>query len=299
MVMRPANFDIDLLRTFVTGVELGSFARAADRLGRSPSAVSLHLRRLEDQAKRPLLHKRGRGLVPTEAGEVLLGYARRLLALNDEAMDTLREESVAGTVRLGVPQDFAEGVLPPVLARFAVAHPGVRIEVGVERTATLRDGIEAERFDLALLWDREATSALGRVPMTWLGSRAGFKRDPGDPVPLVMFEPPCLFREAAAAALDAAGIRWRVVFTSPALSGLLAAVAAGLGVTPRTPLGLPAGVRPLRPEQVALPTLPLLALSLRTSVTRPTPAVERLRTILGEALRAQFGRAAMVRPAKD
>ena len=286
--MRYAKFDLDVLRTFVTGLELGSFAKAADRLGRSPSAVSLHLRRLEDQAGRPLLHKQGRGLVPTEAGEMLLGYARRLLALNDEAIDAVRGEAVTGTVRLGLPQDFAEGMLPAVLARFAAAHPAIRVEVVIERNVALRDGIEAGRFDLALLWNQETLSAIGRVPMTWLGPRAGFRRDDGIPLALVVFEPPCLFREAATVALDAAAIPWRIVFSSPALSGLLAAVAAGLGVTPRTTFGLPAGVRPLRPERANLPVLPMLSLCLRASDARPTPPVVRLRTILGEALHAQF-----------
>lgn len=288
--MQPKNFDLDVLRTFVTGVELGSFAKAAIRLGRSPSAVSLHLRRLEDQAGRPLLRKQGRGLVPTDTGEMLLGYARRLLALNDEAMEGVRKEAVVGAVRLGLPQDFAEGILPPILARFTAAHPGVRVEVAVERTATLREGIEAGRFDLALLWDNEAGSAIARVPMTWLGSRAGFVRQQDAPVPLVVFEPPCLFREAATAALDAAGIPWRVVFSSPALSGLLAAVAAGLGVTPRTPIGLPTGVRALQPGQANLPSLPVLPLALKTADARPTPPADRLRSIMGEALRAQFSR---------
>lgn len=293
--MRLANFDLDTLRTFVSGVELGSFARAADRLGRSPSAVSLHLRRLEDQAGRPLLHKQGRGLIPTEAGEMLLTYARRLLALNDEAMDALRGEAVAGTVHLGLPQDFAEGVLPAVLARFAAAHPAVRVEVSVERTVTLRDGIEAGRFDLAMFWDRDAASAVARVPMTWLGPRARFRRNQDAPLPLVVFEPPCLFREAATTALDAAGIPWRIVFSSPALSGLLAAVAAGLGVTPRAPFGLPAGVCPLEPARANLPALPMLSLSLRSGDARPTPPVERLRAIIGEALRAQFAGTVVLR----
>ena len=131
--MQPKNFDLDVLRTFVTGVELGSFAKAADRLGRSTSAASLHLRRLEDQAGRPLLRKQGRGLVPTDMGEMLLGYARRLLALNDEAMEAIREEAVVGAVRLGLPQDFAEGVLPPILARFTAAHRLTTMEASGQR----------------------------------------------------------------------------------------------------------------------------------------------------------------------
>ncbi len=286
--MRPASFDLDVLRTFVTGVELGSFAKAADRLGRSPSAVSLHLRRLEGQVGQPLLHKQGRRLVPTETGEVLLGYARRLLALNDEGLDAVRGEVLTGVVRLGLPQDFADGVLPTVLARFALAHPAVRAEVGVERSAVLRDGIEAGRFDLALFWEPAATSPVACIPMVWLGPRAGFRRDHGTPVPLVAFEPPCLFREAATAALDKAGIPWRIVFSSPALSGLLAAVAAGLGVTPRTTHGLPPAVRPLQPSGADLPVLPLLPLSMRAAAPHPAASVDRLRTILGDALAMAF-----------
>src|ERR1700722_19005432 len=102
------NLDMDVLRTFVTGFELGSFARAADRLGRSQSAVRTQLGKLEDQVGRPLVQKSGRGLMLTTAGESLLSYARRILDLNDEALDRVRGGAVEGWVRLGLPQDFAE-----------------------------------------------------------------------------------------------------------------------------------------------------------------------------------------------
>src|SRR5579859_4531248 len=124
--MRRVTFDLDVLRTFVAGVELGSFAKAADRLGRSTSAVSAQLKKLEDQAGTSLLRKAGRGMALTEAGEVMLGYARRLLDLNDEAASAMHGVQLEGRVRLGLQEDFGENVLPEVLGRFKRAHPKLR-----------------------------------------------------------------------------------------------------------------------------------------------------------------------------
>src|ERR1700748_189968 len=128
---------MDVLRTFVTWFELGSFARAADRLGRSQSAVSTQLRKLEDQVGQRLVQRSGRGLILTAAGESLLSYAKRLLELNDEAVGNIRVAEVEGWARLGLAQDFAESWLPPVLTRFSQAYPGVRMEVQVDRSVPL------------------------------------------------------------------------------------------------------------------------------------------------------------------
>src|ERR1019366_1209895 len=129
--MTRMAFDLDVLRSFVTGIELGSFAKAADRLGRSTSAVSAQLKKLEEQVGAPVLQKSGRGMVPTAAGETMLAYARRLLALNDEAAVAVRGCDLQGWVRLGVQGEFGEHVLADILGRFARAHPKVRIDVTV------------------------------------------------------------------------------------------------------------------------------------------------------------------------
>lgn len=139
--MGRITFDLDDLRSFVTGIELGSFARAAQRLGRSTSAVSAHLKKLEQQVGAPILRKSGRGMVMTEAGEMLLGYARRLLELNDEAACAVRGWDLHGTVRLGLQEDFGETFLPQVLGSFARAHPRVRIEARIARNAELLDWV--------------------------------------------------------------------------------------------------------------------------------------------------------------
>lgn len=297
--MRRISFDPDVLRSFVTGVELGSFARAADRLGRSTSAVSAQLKKLEEQAGRPLLRKVGRGMALTDAGEVMLGYARRLLELNDEAASALRGSELEGGIRLGLQEDFGETLLPDVLGRFARAHPMVRIEARIARNAELLERVDAGRLDLALAWDVGMRSAhvepIGAVPMCWIGAAADRLRLPraGEPLPLVMLESPCLLRSAAIDALDRAGIAWRMVFTSASLAGVWAAVAAGLGVTLRTPLGLSANVRPLQNASLKLPTLGSLGLALHRAESEPAPAVVRLASIIRHELQGALAAAPM------
>jgi DNA-binding transcriptional LysR family regulator len=285
IVMSQVSFDIAVLRSFVAGMELGSFAKAADRVGRSTSAVSAQIRKLEEQAGTTLFRKSGRGLALTEAGEIMLRYARRLVELNDEAAVAMRGVDLEGWIRLGLQEDFGEVVLPEVLGRFARAHPKVRIEARVARNAELMERIETNQLDLALVWGG-STEPIAVPPMCWIGSSAvPFSRDAGEPLPLVAFDRQCLFFSAATAALDRAGIEWRVAFTSPSLAGLWAAAAAGLGVTVRTRYGLPSTVRALDSQESGLPSLPTIPLTLeRASATAPPP-IERLASILLDAVR--------------
>src|SRR5258708_30582718 len=129
MIVARINLNRYVMRTFVPGLELGILSKAAKRLGSSQSAISTQLRRLEEQVGRPLLEKSGRDLSLTTAGERLLSYAKRILELNDEVVDGLRDGEVEGWVRLGIPQDFAEGWLTSLLGRFARADPEGRVEV--------------------------------------------------------------------------------------------------------------------------------------------------------------------------
>ncbi|WP_373824606.1 LysR substrate-binding domain-containing protein, partial [Achromobacter insuavis] len=279
--MRPVTFDLDVLRSFVAGVELGSFGRAADRLGRSTSAVSAQLKKLEEQAGVPLLRKAGRGLTLTDAGETMLAYARRLLELNDQASVAVRGTRLQGRVRLGLQEDFGEILLPHVLGQFARAHPQVRIEARVARNAELLERVAAGELDLALAWDHDAARPhgvrLAELPLCWIGpavtdpARAAPARDADGALPLVAFEAPCLFRSRATDALDRAGIAWTAAFISPSLAGLWAAASAGLGLMVRTPLGLPAGLRVLATGEQGLPPLPPLSLSLYHAQGRPGP----------------------------
>ncbi|CUI66199.1 HTH-type transcriptional regulator YofA [Achromobacter sp. 2789STDY5608621] len=294
-MIRPVTFDLDVLRSFVAGVELGSFGRAADRLGRSTSAVSAQLKKLEEQAGVPLLRKAGRGLTLTDAGETMLAYARRLLELNDQASVAVRGTRLQGRVRLGLQEDFGEILLPHVLGQFARAHPQVRIEARVARNAELLERVAAGELDLALAWDHDAARPhgvrLAELPLCWIGpavtdpAGAAPARDADGALPLVAFEAPCLFRSRATDALDRAGIAWTAAFISPSLAGLWAAASAGLGLMVRTPLGLPAGLRVLAPGEQGLPPLPPLSLSLYHAQGRPGPVAAALADIVQRGVR--------------
>jgi DNA-binding transcriptional LysR family regulator len=289
------TLDLDVLRTFVIGHDLGSFAAAAERLGRSQSALSLQLRKLETHAGQALLRKDGRGLALTPAGEIMLSYARRMIELNDEALTAVRGVAVEGWVRLGLVQDFAESWLPSLLGRFARAHPGVRVEARVDRGAVLAAAVAKGELDLALVWGDlpgPHRTELTTMPIAWIGSprhQIATMR----PLPLVTFEPPCVFREVAVRALDQAGIPWRVTFTSPSLAGLWAAVEAGLGLTPRALHSTPARLTVLAGDR-RLPKLKARAgLWMHAAGGTAKPAVARLQDALIETIRnEETGRAA-------
>lgn len=282
--MRQLNFDLDVLRSFVTGIELGSFAKAADRLGRSTSAVSAQLKKLEAQIDLPILSRSGRGLVLTPRGETLFSYAKRLLELNDEAATAVRGVDLAGCVRLGLQEDFGESLLTETLGSFARAHPQVRIEARVARNAELLELLGSGQLDLALAWDSGQGFAYGQrlaeLPMCWIGRQGEVIDWQDEPLPLVAFEAPCLMRNAATAALDRAGIAWRLAFSSASLSGIWAAVAAGLGITIRTSAGLPAQLQLL----TGMPELPSIGLLLHRAEAEPNAVVKQLEAIILEKL---------------
>ena len=289
--MRRTIFDLDVLRTFATGMELGNFARAADRLGRSTSAVSAQLKKLEEQAGTLIFRKAGRGLALTDAGETMLAYARRLLELNDEAAAAVQSIELEGWVRLGLQEDFGETLLPDVLGRFARAHPKVRIEARVVRNVELIERVTSGKLDLALAWSDGTLTPhcekIAGVPMRWIGPAEGAVdwRLGSEPVPLASLEAPCLLRTAATKALDTAGIPWRLAFVSPSLGGLWAATAAGLGITIRTPIGLPRKVKPLVADAAGLPELSSLGLVLHRAEAEPGPATARLASIMLQSVR--------------
>ncbi|KWI99860.1 LysR family transcriptional regulator [Burkholderia ubonensis] len=310
------NFDIAALRSLVAGMDLGSFAKAADRVARSSSAVSAQIRKLEEQAGTPLFVKSGRGLALTDAGDAMLRYARRMIELNDEAAAAVRGVSLDGWARIGLQEDFGEAILPGVLGRFARAHPKVRIEARVAHNAELLERLDANQLDLALVWGDPASAAfvartgidseeIARVPMRWIGaagsgaagvgaagSGAAGDGDAGEPsvrlrdepLPLVVFDRPCRFFGAATDALDRAGVPWRVAFTTPSLAGLWAAASAGLGLTVRSHYGLPASVRLLDAAPLGLPELPSVPLMLLRRASSATPTVDRLARIMTQAV---------------
>lgn len=280
--------DLDLLRTFVLAVDMDSFARAADRVARSQSAVSLQMQRLEEMTGRPLFLKQGRGWQLTPTGELLLGYARQLLEINDRAVQALHDTRLEGQVSLGLPADFAETELPVILARFAAVYPDIQITIIIDRQAVLHRQLHSGKLDVIVSMGMELPSTaipVGKLPLRWIGGHTT-RIARQQPVPLLLFEAPCIIRQAGLDALEQAQLPWREVLTSPSLAGLWAAAQAGLGITLRTEIGLPAGCKVLAPA-TGLPALPVLHLFLLQQKQSPSPAVARLVDILVTTLKEQ------------
>ncbi|MDB5568788.1 MAG: LysR family transcriptional regulator [Tardiphaga sp.] len=229
-----AMFDLDLLRSFVSVVDSGGFTRAGERVHRTQSTVSQQIKRLEDDIGRPLLNRSGKQVVPTECGERLLSYARRLLALAEEARDVLAQPDHEGAVRLGIPEDFAAYRLTKLLAGFSRSRPGLRLDVRADQSTNLRRELERGDLDLALL-KRDAGGkdgiAVWPERIHWVTSKAHPAHINADSLPLIFFPTGCLYRTRAIHAIEAAGRSWHMAYTSSSLAGIQAAVAAGLGLS--------------------------------------------------------------------
>jgi len=253
--MRLPDLDLDLLRGFVAVAERGGFTAAGEALGLTQSAVSLKVKRLEDILGGPVFERLPKRVALTREGETLLSYARRMLALNDEAVRRFVAPPVAGRLRLGVADHFALRQLAPALARFRTDWPGVRVEVEVGRSHELRAKLALEALDLVLGKRREGETE-GRLlfvqPIVWVAA-PGFAPAAGAPLPLAMLPQGCMFRERALTALARAGIAAEITYTSASLLGVAAAAQAGLGVTVLGAEDLPPGLTP-RPDLPALGT---------------------------------------------
>jgi DNA-binding transcriptional LysR family regulator len=232
----------------------------------------MQIRRLEDALGQPLLLRNGRGIELTPHGEWLLDRARQLLALNDEIMASFRSPAVAGRVRLGTPDDYVLRYLPPILARFSESHPAVEVEVVCSNSTDLAERLRRSELDLALLSDGNQPPGmqairLWRGPLAWVGS-ASHATHRRDPLPLALAHPACVWRQATLAALEAAGRRWRIAYTSAMQAGTLAPALAGLAVTVCLPGPLPPGLRWLGPED-GLPVLPEFGIVLLRGPASP------------------------------
>lgn len=270
------NLDIDLLRAFVTVAETRSFSRAAERLLRNQSTVSLQIKRLEEAVRQRLLDRTPRSVALTAQGEKFLDYARRIVALNDEVVGRINEPDLEGTVRLGTPEDFATAHLPDVLARFAQAHPRVALEVTCDLTLNLLDGFRQEKFDLVLT-KREPSGGrdglrIWKEPLVWVGGEDDPAPDAA--VPLVVSPPPCVYRKRATETLTSAGKDWRITYSCASLAGSLAAVRAGLGITVLPKEMVPPGLRTF--ESGILPDLPDTEIALLSARSLSVPG-QRLR----------------------
>ena len=270
------HLDTAVLRSFVLIAEGKTFAETADMVGRSASAITLQIQKLEEQLGQPVFARTGRAVGLTIAGERLLAYGRRILALNDAAWAAFRAP-IARILRFGTTQDFSDTILPNVLRRIRMEHAEVSLTLRIDRSQTLIEAIDGGDLDLAIAIARPHECNRGTIAteaLHWIG-RDGFTLAPDASVPLALFEPPCSFRSAALAALAAEGRKHEIVASSPSLSGLRAAAEAGIALTVRTRHQITGSLADVG-AMLQLPALPEVAFALYARDGEPWPARDDL-----------------------
>lgn len=235
--MRAINLPTDLLRAFVSVIDLGGYTRAADALGRTQPAISLQMKRLEELLDARLLTHEGRELKVTEEGEALAVYARQLLRLNDEAVAKLKGRAAKGQLRVGLPTDFSVAFLQEAIADFTREEAKVTMSIACDLSRKVMDLLHADELDIAIaLLAKDKNSYLVRSweerPIWAVGRDVTLNRQV--PVPLVTHPEGCEYRRRMTAALAAEGRGWRIAYTTPEIGGLQRAVSAGMGVTALT-----------------------------------------------------------------
>lgn len=281
------NLETALLRTFVAVAETASFTTAAARVGRTQSAVSLQVRRLEEMLDSRLLERTRRSVALTRAGRDFLPYARRILRLHEEAVAAVNPALGEARIRVGMPNDYAELLLPDVLRRFESEQARVRCFIDCDMTWELLERLERGELDV-VVGIRHATRTTGRTlcleEVVWVaGPGYAPEAERGAPVSLVLYPESCPYRARGLEALAGAGRDWRVVYTSQSPTGIRIAVTQRGAVTITSRRTVPAGWRILTPDE-GFPALPPAELQLYTAAGARTQSIERLVTLFQEAL---------------
>jgi DNA-binding transcriptional LysR family regulator len=289
--MRLPDLDLDLVRCFVTVVKAGGFTRASKELHLTQSAITLKIKRLEDLLQKRLFLRTTKPLELSPEGEVVLGYASRLLDLNLELFQRLAKPRETGLLRLGIVQHFGYHFLPVWLSEFKKDWPGARLVTDMGTTADLLRGLEEERFDLVIAaagYSKVAQSKmtsmlqeqyLQKEPLIWVQAERSKIDATKDPLPLITFGPLCRFRPIAVEALRKAGRSWEIVYDSPSISSVQMAVEADLGLSILSPFWLVPGID-IAGKKARLPALPTSHLALYSRKSPPQPSVQRLASFL-------------------
>jgi DNA-binding transcriptional LysR family regulator len=267
----------DLLRTFIAAADSESYTAAASMVHRTQSAVSMQMKRLEDVVGKPLFFRNGRTMMLTPEGQTLLHYARRILSLHDEAIAAVSRPEISGRVRLGAPYDFSDRMLPEVLSRFAAVYPRVQVDVLCDPSPHLAAAIDRKELDLAVVINSEVPQrgvTLHHEPVVWITSNKHLTHEQ-EPLPIAVYDKQCIYRQWAIKSLDGQNRNYRIAFTSPSTSALLAAVKGGLAIAPAGRNTLPRGVRILGPAD-GFPELPSAVVTLIKAPGPSSKAVDFL-----------------------
>ena len=279
--------DLDLLRTIVAIADTGNFSGAAEAVFRTPSAVSMQVKRAEELLGRTLFNRDSRSVTATADGELLLQHSRRMLALNREMVSQFVKPDVVGVVRLGAPDDMAERALPDLLRRFAETHCGVTVDVVVETSSRLIKKIKNRELDLAVvtcdlpLQTSESIEIIFQERLTWAGARNGVAHEK-IPLPISVWEEGCAWRNTGLKSLQEQNREYRIAFMSAHISGQRAAIMADLAIAPIPTSACIEGIVELG-EQQGLPPLSNYALGMML-IEQPSKPVQAA----ADHLRASF-----------
>lgn len=260
MELRP-----DILRTYVASAQSLNFTKAAKRVNLTQSAVSLQIRKLEIEIGKSLFKRMSRGVELTHDGKALLGYAIRLLQLHDETIASLTQEGLEGVIRLGASEDYASIHLPGILKQFAVQYPLVQVNLFCDISSNLLEMLKEGHLDLCLRSTERLEDDcvfLRNEPIVWVSSKEA-EPEKISPLPLALYPHDCVWSKLAIEALERQGIAFRIAYSSPSITGVLAAVQSGLVVAPVSATSVNAQCRVLR--EGVLPELPPAVVSLHQS----------------------------------
>lgn len=277
-------FDLDLLKTLVAIAENGNFSAAAQSVGRTPSAVSMQVKKMEDLVGRPLFVRDSRTVRLTRAGEILVEHGRRLLALNTEIVARFVQPDVTGEVRLGTPDDVAERFLPEMLRRFSSDFPGISLKVVIDDSGRMIEMVQRGELDMTIVTaeagiaNDDVAEVVYREPLVWACLSGGVAIEQ-DPLPIAVWEPHCIWRKVGLAALDAEERDYRIVFECAEASGQRAAILADLAIA-QVPVSSLGGRIVEVPPRHGLPELPPYSLGIFAPDDRSEPvraAVEHIK----------------------
>lgn len=259
---------IELLKTFLAAIETGSFTRAAEVVHRTQSAVSMQMKRLEEEIGKPLFVQNRKTIVLTETGELLREHAIRIMQSHDDAIVAFKRPALSGKIRFGVEEDYSSVVLPNVLSQFALSHPAIRVDVYVADAVELKAKLDKGELDFALCTEiMDHGTVIHRDPTVWVTSPNHLIHEK-DPLPIAVYHDGCIFRKWTIEALEKQRKAYRIVYVSTSVSGIIAAVESGLAIAPLGLSYMPNHLKALGPES-EFPLLPTARIILHKS-----PAVD-------------------------
>lgn len=280
------NLPMDLLRSFVTVAELQGFTQAGELLGRSQPAISLQIKRLEEMVGAQLLKRSGQQLDLTQSGRLLFDYAKKILQLNDEALGQFIKPLVSGSIRFGIPSEFATTLLPKIVGRFAQSYPSITLEVTCDLSKNLLNGTGENPFDLVLaLHDDPKAERSDRIKveeLVWVTS-SDHQAHLQSTVPLIAAPEGCIYRNRGITSLDKIKQPWRIVYTIPDLTGIQAAIEEGLGVTVLAKSTVPDNLQIIKPSE-RFPKLGKIGVSLTHSSKGSNDAIALLAEFIKTSL---------------